>query len=111
MRKPQTTRRLKSHESVADHAMDSQNLARPDQDERRCQLSDQQQTPLTLSPGQIALRDIAIQQISKLLGTLDRLEAITGEQADKEVVMDIRNDLKQAIVLFTKWFGTSPVDQ
>ena len=57
------------------------------------------------------MRPCTFTQIGEQQGTSDRLDAITGEQADKEVVIDIRNDLKQAIVLFTKWFGTSPVDE
>ena len=67
--------------------------------------------PLKLSPEQIALRDIAVQQIAELLATLERLDRITGDQADKEVIMDIRNDLKNHIDLFGQWFGTSPIEE
>ncbi len=74
-------------------------------------VSSKKQTPLKLSPGQIALRDIVLQQIGELLGTLDRLDAITGEQADTEVIMDIRTDLKNHIDLFGQWFGTSPIEE
>ena len=74
-------------------------------------MSSKKQTPLKLSHGQIALRDIAIQQIGELHCTLDRLDAITGGQADSEVIMDIRNDLKNQIDLFGQWFGTSPVEE
>ena len=67
--------------------------------------------PMKLSPEQIALRDIAVQQIGELLATLERLDRITGDQADKEVIMDIRNDLKNHIDLFGQWFGTSPIEE
>jgi len=67
--------------------------------------------PLKLSPEQIALRDIAVQQIGELLTTLERLDRITGGQADKEVIMDIRNDLNNHIDLFANWFGTSPIEE
>ncbi|MDA1230309.1 MAG: hypothetical protein O2856_06005 [Planctomycetota bacterium] len=67
--------------------------------------------PLKLSPEQIALRDIAVQQIGELLATLQRLDAITGKQADTEVISDIRHDLKNHIDLFGQWFGTSPVEE
>ena len=72
---------------------------------------DKKQTPLKLSLGQIGLRNIALNQIAALLGTLERLDAITGVQADSEVIMDIRNDLTNHIDLFNKWFGTSPVEE
>ena len=74
-------------------------------------MSSKKQTPLKLSHGQIALRDIAVQQIGELLATLERLDRITGDQADKEVIMDIRNDLKNHIDLFGQWFGTSPIEE
>lgn len=74
-------------------------------------MSNKKQTPLKLSPGQIALRDIVLQQIGELLGTLDRLDAITGDQPDTEVIMDIRNDLKNHIDLFGQWSGTSPIEE
>ena len=56
--------------------------------------------PLKLSPEQIALRDIAVQQIGELLATLERLDRNTGDQADKEVISDIRHDLEHAVELF-----------
>lgn len=67
--------------------------------------------PLKLSPEQIALRDTAVQQIGELLATLQRLDAITGKQADKEVISDIRHDLEHAVDLFGQWFGTSPIEE
>lgn len=67
--------------------------------------------PLQLSLGQIALRDMALGYIRELQATLNRLDAITGEQADKEVIADIRNDLNHHIDLFTNWFGTSPIEE
>ena len=69
------------------------------------------QTPLKLSPVQITLRDNARHQIGELLGTLDRLDAITGDQADTEVIMDIRNDLKNHVDRLNNWFGTSPIEE
>lgn len=66
--------------------------------------------PLKLSADQITLRDIAIKQISELLATLGRLDAITGEQADTEVIGDIRSDLNHGVDLLNRWFGTSPVE-
>ena len=74
-------------------------------------MSNKKLHPLKLSPEQIALRDIAVQQIGELLATLERLDRITGDQADKEVIMDIRNDLKNHIDLFGQWFGTSPIEE
>ncbi len=56
------------------------------------------------------LRDIAVQQIVELQTTLKRLDAITGKQADREVIGDIRSNLKNHIELFSKWFGTSPIE-
>ena len=73
-------------------------------------MSEKKLHPLQLSLGQIALRDIAVQQIWELLKTLERLRAITGLQADIEVLGDIRNDLNHHVELFGEWFGTSPVD-
>lgn len=73
-------------------------------------MTDKKFHPLKLSLGQIALRDIAVQQIGELLQTLERLDAISGEQADREVIMDIQNDLKHHMVLFAEWFGTSPIE-
>ena len=67
--------------------------------------------PLKLSTEQIALRDVAVQQIGELLATLERLDRITSDQADKEVIMDIRNDLKNHIDLFGQRFGTSPTEE
>ena len=67
--------------------------------------------PLKLSPEQIALRDIAVQEINELLATLEHLDRITGDQADKEVIMDIRSDLNHHLELFAKWFGTSPIEE
>ena len=66
--------------------------------------------PLKLSADQITLRDIAIKQIGELLATLGRLDAITGEQADTEVIIDIRSDLNHGVDLLNRWFGTSPVE-
>ena len=74
-------------------------------------VSAQKQTPLKLSLGQIGLRNIALNQINGLLGTLKRLDAITGEQADKEVIADIRHDLEHGIDLLKHWFGTSPIEE
>jgi len=73
-------------------------------------MSNEKQHGLQLSLGQIALRDIAIRQIGGLLSTLERLDRITSEQSDKEVIVDVRNDLKNHVDLFNKWFGTSPID-
>ena len=42
-------------------------------------MSDPKLLPLKLSPEQIALRDIAVQQIGELLATLERLDRITGD--------------------------------
>lgn len=74
-------------------------------------MSNKKLHPLKLSLGQIALRDIAVQQIGELLQTLERLDRITGEQADTEVISDIRHDLNHAVELFAEWFGTSPVEE
>ncbi len=74
-------------------------------------MNQKKQTPLKLSLGQIGLRNIALNQIDGLLGTLGRLDAITGEQADKEVIMDIRHDLEHAVELLKHWFGTSPIEE
>lgn len=74
-------------------------------------MNSKKQTLLKLSPEQIALRDIAVQQIGELLATLESLDRITGNQADTEVVMDIRNDLKNHIDLFGQWFCTSPIEE
>lgn len=74
-------------------------------------MSDKKLHPLKLSLGQIALRDIAVQQIGELLKTLERLDRITGDQADTEVISDIRSDLNHAVDLFANWFGTSPVEE
>ena len=41
----------------------------------------------------------------------DALDRITGDRADKELIMDIRNDLKNHIDLFGQWFGTSPTEK
>ena len=73
-------------------------------------MDNEKQHPLKLSLGQIALRDTAIRQIGGLLSTLERLDLITSEQSDKEVIIDVRNDLKNHVDLFNKWFGTSPID-
>jgi len=67
--------------------------------------------PLKLSTEQIALRDMAVQQTGELLRTLERLDAITSNQADTEVIMDIRNDLTHHLELFAEWFGTSPIEE
>jgi len=74
-------------------------------------MSNKKLHPLELSLGQIGLRDMAVQQIGELLGTLERLNLITSEQADKEVIMDIRNDLKTHVDMFANWFGTSPIEE
>ena len=74
-------------------------------------MNSKKQTPLKLSPGQIALRDIVLQQIGELPATLERLDAITGRQADTEVISDIRHDLEHAVELFGQWFGTSPIEE
>ena len=74
-------------------------------------MSDKKLHPLKLSQDQIALRDIAVQRIGELLATLEHLDRIIGDQADKEVIMDIRSDLKNHIDLFGQWFGTSPVEE
>ena len=67
--------------------------------------------PLELTVEQIELRDLAVQKIAELLATLQDLDDITGEQADREVIGDIRSDLNNHIELFAKWFGTSPIDE
>lgn len=67
--------------------------------------------PLKLSLGQIALRDIAVQQIGELLKTLERLDSITGVQSDREVISDIQSELNRHIELFAEWFGTSPIEE
>ena len=74
-------------------------------------MTDKKLHPLKLSMGQIALRDIAVQQIGELLKTLERLDAITGEQSDREVISDIQSELNRHVELFAEWFGTSPVDE
>lgn len=73
-------------------------------------MSNEKLHPLTLTAEQIELRDMAVQQIGELQKTLQRLVALTGEQADREVIGDIRSDLTNHIELFSKWFGTSPID-
>ena len=73
-------------------------------------MTDTKLHPLTLTAEQIKLRDIAVQKIAELLATLQQLDGITGEQADTEVISDIRNDLSHHIELFSKWFGTSPIE-
>ena len=74
-------------------------------------MSDKKLHPLKLSLEQIALRDIAVQQIGELQCTLERLIEITSTQADTEVIMDIRNDLNHHLELFAEWFGTSPIEE
>ena len=74
-------------------------------------MSNENLYPLKLSTEQIALRDVAVKQIGELLATLERLDRITGDQADEEVIMDIRNDLKNHVDLFGQWFGTSPIEE
>lgn len=66
--------------------------------------------PLTLTAQQIELRDVALQQIGELRQTLDRLDAVTGTTADREVIADIRSNLTNDIELFSRWFGTSPIE-
>lgn len=67
--------------------------------------------PLQLTAEQIELRDLAVQKITELLATLQQLDAVTGEQADTEVIGDIRSDLNHHVELFAKWFGTSPIEE
>ena len=67
--------------------------------------------PLKLSSEQIALRDIAVQQIGELLRTLERLDSITSVQGDREVISDIKSELNRHVELFAEWFGTSPIDE
>lgn len=67
--------------------------------------------PLQLTAEQIELRDLAVQKITELLATLQQLDAVTGEQADTEVIGDIRSDLNNHLELFAKWFGTSPIEE
>lgn len=74
-------------------------------------MTDKKLHPLKLSLGQIALRDIALEQIAGLQGTLQRLQAITAEQADTEVISDIDSDLQHAVELLKCWFGTSPIEE
>lgn len=73
-------------------------------------MSNEKLHPLKLTAEQIELRDIAVQQIGELQTTLKRLDAITGKQADREVIGDIRSNLTNHIELFSKWFGTSPIE-
>jgi hypothetical protein len=73
-------------------------------------VDNEKQHPLKLSLGQIALRDIAIRQTGGLLSTLERLDRITREQSDKEVIIDVRNDLKNRVDLRNERCGTSPID-
>ena len=74
-------------------------------------MTDTKLHPLKLTAVQIELRDLAVQKITQLLSTLQQLDGITGEQADREVIADIRNDLNHHIELFSKWFGTSPIEE
>ena len=67
--------------------------------------------PLQLTTEQIKLRDIAVQKITELLATLQQLDDTTSEQADREVIGDIRSDLNHHRELFAKWFGTSPIEE
>jgi hypothetical protein len=73
-------------------------------------MSNEKLHPLKLTAEQIELRDIAVQQIGELQTTLKRLDAITGKQADREVIGDIQSNLANHIELFSKWFGTSPIE-
>lgn len=73
-------------------------------------MTDTKLHPLKLTAEQIELRDLAVQKIAELLATLQQLDGITGEQADTEVIGDIRSDLNNHIELFSKWFGTSPIE-
>ena len=73
-------------------------------------MTDTKLHPLTLTAEQIELRDLAVQKIAELLTTLQQLDGVTGEQADTEVIADIRNDLNHHLELFARWFGTSPVE-
>ena len=74
-------------------------------------MTDTKLPPLKLTAVQIELRDLAVQKITQLLSSLQQLDGITGEQADREVIADIRNDLNHHIELFSKWFGTSPIEE
>ena len=67
--------------------------------------------PLKLTAEQIELRNLAVQKIAELLATLQQLDAVTGEQADREVIADIWGDLNHHLELFAKWFGTSPIEE
>jgi hypothetical protein len=73
-------------------------------------MTDTKLHPLKLTAEQTELRDLVTQKIAELLATLQQLDAITGEQADREVIADIRNDLNHHLELFSKWFGTSPIE-
>ncbi len=73
-------------------------------------MSNEKLHPLKLTAEQIELRDIAVQQIGELQKTLKRLDAVTGKQADREVISDIQSNLANHIELFSKWFGTSPIE-
>ena len=74
-------------------------------------MNDKKLHPLRLSTEQIALRDMAVQQIRELQSTLGRLDGITTNQGDTEVIMDVRNDLNHHLELFAEWFGTSPIEE
>jgi hypothetical protein len=74
-------------------------------------MNDDKLHPLTLTAEQIELRDVALQQIDELRQTLARLDGVTGTQADREVIADIRSNLANDVELFSKWFGTSPTEE
>ena len=66
------------------------------------------QKPSSLSPDQESLRDVALTQLQDVLTTLEKLQAITSEQSDREAVQDARGDVNAAAGLLRDWYGTEP---
>ena len=66
------------------------------------------QRPSTLSPDQESLQAVALRQLQDVLATLERLRAITIEQADMEAVPDAREDVNAAVEILQHWYGTDP---
>jgi hypothetical protein len=66
------------------------------------------QTPSSLSPDQKSLQAVALRQLQDVLTTLERLRAITIEQADMEAVLDARENVNAAVEILQHWYGTEP---